>query len=948
MKFSVFVQFLIEHINLRSFMEADHYEGILKNNQSRKCWIPSLIFLNLLAICSVIYVRVSAMENQKLAGSGINNYCQRSNLTEFDRSLCFDDRHKGIFFYYVDGAPYLYYDYFRTESKLREYVTAKMSDHRGRDLSGMCFRSSLIGRQDMEVGTPVKGVDNTFHQMTRNGPAFFNSKYRWSYPVMDIIGKDYMNGFTQVAHDTEGIYSLCEKRFFFNQSAFKNECVDIFSCQMSTIDEAVKYETELIKQQTRDLTKSRESIKKCMDNSFTKYNSLLMYMEKTDGEAHDYSILSKRLADMHARNVANIEMVAQYFIENKPDTLLAIYSDHGAIKVPYDTEWSNHGGGEGDNKGFLMLMSSKYKDKPKTAQTGTVLSEDLFSALALEIEGANLPRHLTNMPYTKFDGDKAEQLKVMRAREMQLEINFGTEAMSASPLTGQIDTSKSLKTNIEQLDDSQFRSFAVAYRQYLLDFDGRLEKLTADMISDGDMISVGRLKAFYLLVLLIDVCVIVTFYLGIKHGDSKRYFILDTIILLLWFFMMILSLPIHKLTYPWLGAIFFLVLSLILYTAYQLTSGYGQESDYRIIATAAISSFKIEEYQKIYKACAVLGSMLLISAIFSWSLDAFNLYYALVYYLSSIAAVIGLFLISMWVLFFLRKGWEHKRQLDFEVEDAQRDSNQNWSIWYTFMTLINLGCVLLYEKIVFVKMNLEEDAYQMALVRVFELTMVLALVCIPFFRSDSLKYFMISISISYMAFWATHYTKILYSLVVIPALYYITSELKSANQALNRTLQHLIMISQLTLYTANRETYEVVMSQRAFHRSFFEGIYNQVGLASIHICTIKLSTAIVVGMFVFSLQGRSFILATIMQTTVRLAGMIVFVGAVVNADRYWEESAVIFLINALLPVLMLLVITLWTRDSHSNTKTPYVSSNDTTRTESPEMMMTELKEDYIH
>jgi len=123
-----------------------------------------LSFLLLLVNIRYYYLYMGTQMLSELKGTGFNDACSQKYQTRFDRSVCEDGRLDGMFFLYLDGTPFHYYKDFLTSEEFRDVATGRVSDNAGINGSGPSFRTSIIGRYDVEHIHLMADLDNHLYQ----------------------------------------------------------------------------------------------------------------------------------------------------------------------------------------------------------------------------------------------------------------------------------------------------------------------------------------------------------------------------------------------------------------------------------------------------------------------------------------------------------------------------------------------------------------------------------------------------------------------------------------------------------------------------------------------------------------------------------------------------------------------------------------------------------------
>jgi hypothetical protein len=122
-----------------------------------------LIIANLL----VLGFYFNSTRNYHLQGKGLNLACQSPNLSPLDYWVCTNGRLNKTFILYSDASPYYLYRDLLNLPKYQDISFGRMSRNLGLLDSGPSFRSSLIGRLDIDYAQEMNDFDNIFHQTTK-------------------------------------------------------------------------------------------------------------------------------------------------------------------------------------------------------------------------------------------------------------------------------------------------------------------------------------------------------------------------------------------------------------------------------------------------------------------------------------------------------------------------------------------------------------------------------------------------------------------------------------------------------------------------------------------------------------------------------------------------------------------------------------------------------------
>ena len=173
--------------------------------------------------------------------------------------------------------------------------------------------------------------------------------------------------------------------------------------------------------------------------------------------------------------------------------------------------------------------------------------------------------------------------------------------------------------------------------------------------------------------------------------------------------------------------------------------------------------------------------------------------------------------------------------------------------------MINIALVLtmllalgLYEYRVFSLGTLIQTPQMRTLVQVVYCLFALLLLgtgCMP---AHSGRYVLAAAGFVFCAFWATHLNRILYSILVLPALIHI---LNSANSAkFIGWLSAFMLILQFGLFPANNEEYLFAVSQRCLKRLPIEHLDKNIVLTAVNTYYIKFATVIFLNLSLLTVE----------------------------------------------------------------------------------------------
>src|SRR3990167_1507949 len=337
--------------------------------------IPLLVVCNLAAIG----LYFNSTRNNLLHGQGFNLACQSPDLSPLDHWICTDGRLNNTFFFYTDGSPYFLYKDLLSLPKYQSVSVGRISRNLGLLDSGPAFRTSLIGRLDIDYADSLTDFDNVFHQTTKFTNHKVDARFYFHFPVAPNLGESSFNKIIGSPRQFDGIADLCRAHFLTQDFDSDLGCGGSMECQFTSQTKAAEFVQTQYQKHRSQLSPLQSEISNCLEESLRDVDSLVVYQEKIDDLAHDWSTQHKLVLELHAKTKANLESLIDHFLANRPDTLLVIYSDHGQTVVPWEGEYTNHGYNDGENKGFVLVFNPLLQ-KRNLLKEAEVLATDLLSA----------------------------------------------------------------------------------------------------------------------------------------------------------------------------------------------------------------------------------------------------------------------------------------------------------------------------------------------------------------------------------------------------------------------------------------------------------------------------------------------------------------------------------------------------------------------------------------
>lgn len=806
----------------------------------------TVIVLNLM----VFAFYLDMARNVGLAGTGSNTACQSSTLHRLDMSVCQDDRLPHLFLIYTDGSPFLFYEALLKVPTYRDIAVAKVSENPGINDSGPSFRSSLIGRFDIDYASDLRQLDNHLHQFLRNTGSPMELELYFHFPVLPNIKDDSFSKVHFSPDHNEGLTELCPD-FFVNHPFPSNlGCVDPLACQFDTEAAAMQFVAEETEKHVSSLQPKKQLLKKCLDEQFASSPSLFVYQEKTDDLAHSWSIKNKVTTTLQAKSLANLRAVIDYLLDSRPDTLIAVYSDHGQAKEMWDDEWVNHGYPSGYNNGFLILINERLRSKPKQQQTGFESAATLFSQMTLLLKNSNLPKYQKTLPNTWFPTDDFERLKMLRAREMQMAQVLAANEFESSPFHS-LDWTLDLKENIRRMDRARLSRLVEEYVSFLESKESHFESRVSEIRSPYSKLQ----KSFSIAVFLLDLLLV--YRMATSYAKREHLLRSPFVVMFLWFSLLMGLTPLSSYAFPATCSLFLLLLVGMTKVPKKWQQLHHLLS---LVDLVASKRLKREELASLRASLAALASVPLIVGsgfLVAYRLDAFR---HAIYFLSGPWEVAGFLCAALSSLLlvlylFTNRTAEAERQQTRLIFSKIR--LQNGALALSSAVLIYmLVLTARYEKRIFEKSSLHHDHEQMLLVQqVYWSLVVLMLVFSCALPNSQSKLACFAAAYLFFTFWSTHLSRVLYSLAFIPVAMWVSW--KQVSNAGFGLLWAAVSVLGAGMYTANGEAYLFTVSQRAFKRHPMENPDRDLAYTVLNTFFIKFGSSILLQQFLQLLKPRS-------------------------------------------------------------------------------------------
>ena len=786
---------------------------------------------------AVVYQSLGAMRLKRLAGSGFNLACSQPDLSAFDRSVCRDRRATRLFLVYLDGAPFDYYQDLLTDGPFAAIATAQVTSNLGINDSGPAFRSALIGRYDIDFADRLDSLDNHFHQYLRAASNNVSLMVQFQFPVVQNLGRDNFAKWYKLPAENDGPVGLCPDLLHKHDHASAHGCLDALSCHFDSRASAIEY----VRARTRliydALQAKRAAIYQCLAHYFEETVGFMLYQEKTDDTAHTWSYLHKITAELHASTRANLFLIMDFLQEFQPERLVALYSDHGAAEELWENEWTDHGYPSALNNGFMLLVSEAFRDRPKHARAPVADNTVLWASLSMSLADVNLPKFQKSHPPPRFLNDSFERVQACRSRELQLHAAAGPLS-GESPVIRHIDPSKSVQENIDALGPAKCEEFLQACSSWLAEQEPRFEAAVAALVQSKSLLQAPGALWLFPAELLAVLAVLRGFARGQPPGATPG-FGAGVAVIAAWYLFLVLQAGATS-NPVWASCLWFLCGAPALVLAAVRASRLFQTR------VSVPSLFEGLHAGFLAAVCVALASAIGAMKLAFLASRHFGLNKRLVYFLDKQACAAGLVLVVLAVLGLLRVCYTHSSV----AASAPASRVRRWAgnLLNLAAASAMLACLCLYDAAVLQKQSLEQDQWQVALVRTFYLCYFAVALTSTVLLPAELegRSHLVVAGFLMMCFWATNLSRILNCLIAAPLLAAYLGRVRDSKVLQSPAFVALAQVFLAGYFQACGEEYLFAVSQRAIKRYPVSHPDEHLGWTYTHIFFIKFCTALLV------------------------------------------------------------------------------------------------------
>ena len=799
-----------------------------------------------LLVCSYYTIAIRAGQcHYTLEGMnlGINTFCQRTDLSVLDRSICEDGRMSKLFFIFIDGVPLSHFKDMTTSDKYGKYSLVFPLDNGMIDLTGPIWRTGVLGRLDGNFGEDIKTVDNVFTQIVANGGVDIEFVLHSDYPTRMTLGHPYVDeSRIRVPPGGDSIRKICE-----GQSIFPKERNNVpegcknndWNCVFDSVEESMKFLLSEKERMTNELMSDKnlvDTVHRCIDSKFDGSKGLFIYDTRIDEECHVHSNRHKMTLSMIAESRAKIELMADRILEKNPDSVIAIFGDHGSSESLTQIEWVDHGVIQNDNRGFLILLSKSFEGKSKRDPNQLVPMEQIFTHLPLLFKNGNVPKFARSIVTEKFPGDLGEKLVALRSREAQLMSLIEPRKLDRSPFEDFFDSSVSLGENLARMPEEKMIKRLEKYEAFL---DKRmkpynnvmsklLEKNTSLLSIIGLSLSIAGVLVSYFILKATSI---------FSPSDTQEV-ICTCILIVVWFggYMLCFDFDADQdLYYTACFCIIFGILCL---------SG---------VLKKLMQRFTMQIHQDLpwtlLGCCAILGGVisLIIKYIYMKVINSEMLSKKYIYYKNSSASNLGMVFVYLGISTLLILAWKDLPQLLRGARGLIRHKLVLGlrivfrGLWTFVVVRIFYHCQVFEDMMLGRVKDDEKFRHFMSLNIYLSLGYALILYMIGCRRERVFSSFCVfAVIFGNFCFFANHLGKVLFTIFVLPLLLYLyLKRAQFQKQPGEQCVMVLVHLLSICLYSAYGGSYGVYVNQRAFSRQMQSSEFDIMILEYIHVFNVK-------------------------------------------------------------------------------------------------------------
>ena len=444
----------------------------------------------------IVYYRLLPAEDEKL---GFNYFCQEKAESELDKSICQYNRFTRFQMVYVDGMPYYLAKALLEKEFMNETISFSI-DNPGLKDSGPVYRTLQTGKLNYFYTGILDKIDNLWLQMKKAGIFLVGTGV--GYPIRTMTND-------QVFSDT----IMTPNGFSWLNPEYKTtELKKINSEQEGfNIGPAAQAREEIIKK-TGDFMEysykliNPEKSKNVLDYEiYSKNRSFFTYTGETDEIGHIYSLRGPQTQFSYGQQLANIKSFYKDYLQkyNKTDLLFVLISDHGTYERTIETEVTNHGYEDKENRGFAFLMNPSFGKKDIYKDREIHISQ-FASYLSLFIRNSSIPILSTGDVLPRYKTEAIEKLIAFRSQEVSLnKLLYGSYDKAI------LSNEKSPFYMLEQTKDQDFFSTGknlIKLEKTIEKYETHLKSLQAKVpgfyvqINTSDLTKIGVLCLPYLII----------------------------------------------------------------------------------------------------------------------------------------------------------------------------------------------------------------------------------------------------------------------------------------------------------------------------------------------------------------------------------------------------------------------------------------------------------------
>ena len=449
-----------------------------------KNYFKSYLINSFFLIVSIIFIAYGFFNLDFLKGNNIdeytNNYCQ----TNYSSLICKNKYKKNKFIWiFVDGNAYDQLVLLSNKTKYKIPVIFR-GKGKGYKHTSPLFSEMFTGVPSRDLKYNKLNMDHIFIQLSQ-------AKYIMNFlginaPVNSLCGKDnkiFKNKRILGGHEKCSFCNFCNVTYNIEDSWCKNYYKSITNRDERLLDEISKekvYEglDHHFKIDTEDIIESI-NLNECFKKSFfefTEKESIIYYNTEIDKYNH---LLSKGHIKTISEeyNTENWIIKIMHWIDEHPDYVLIVNSDHGGQKFYGEDMINNHGLDIEGNEAILFIYTKDFKDNYEKLKMENIFysKSDPASIISQILENVNIPLQSRGIAYPIVN-DSLFRYTAYKSKEIQLLNQLNTYIQKYPSYESE------LNKIIDKIKNSEF--YQIKEEEYEIYFNEIFGKKSINFIKD--------------------------------------------------------------------------------------------------------------------------------------------------------------------------------------------------------------------------------------------------------------------------------------------------------------------------------------------------------------------------------------------------------------------------------------------------------------------------------